>query len=217
MSRSDTALTVSRPSSADALAERPTYARARADGGPVFLHPRTGTLTGFINGVCKILLTLAVVGIVLIGGVFAVDQLDLAAEASSTASVPIAQDHSLELTQLRAEVALLTEQSLELRSELVMLTGQGGVLPKLVARLQEQRRINAAHANALRQLYGTTDLISASLPTFEESAANENLRSRPVQVTPVTRPKEETPKRVVLIPESGDPETAADNTTGGGN
>jgi hypothetical protein len=209
MSRPDTALAVIGSHHSDG------FAGARPASDPVFLHSNRGTLTGFVNGMCKILLTLAVLGIVTIGGVITLREMELTAEARSTALVTTLGTSNPELAGLRAEMALLTEQSSELRSELVMLTGQGGVLPKLVERLQEQRRINAAHANALRQLYGTTDLISASLPTFEESAANESVGSRPVQVTPVTRPAEEAPKRVVLIPEDGDPEVAAGNSSEG--
>jgi hypothetical protein len=211
MSRTDTALAVIAPHHSDGFAD------ARPTSDPVYLRPNRGRLTGFVDGMCKILLTLAVVGIVTIGGVIAVQEMDLSAEARSTGLMTTPETPNPELAELRAEMALLTEQSFELRSEFVMLTGQGGVLPKLVERLQEQRRINAAHADALRQLYGTTDLISASLPTFEESAGNENAGSRPVQVTPVTRTAEEAPKRVVLIPENGDPEVAADNMSEGGN
>jgi len=211
MSRPDRALAVIAPHHSDG------FAGAKPTSDPVFLHSNRGRLTDFVNGMCKILLTLAVVGIVTIGGVIAAHEMDLSAEARSTPLVTTPGIPNPELAHLRAEVALLTEQSFELRSELVMLTGQGGVLPKLVARLQEQRRINAAHANALRQLYGTTNLISASLPTFEESVGSENVGSRPVQVTPVTRPAAETSKRVVLIAEDGDPEVAADNSSEGDN
>ena len=210
MSRPETALAVMGPQHSD------TFAGARPASDPIFLPPRGGRLTGFVDGVCKILLTLTVVGVVTIGGVIAINELDLTAEAGSNALVITAEISDPGLADLQAEVAVLTEQSLAQRSELELLTGQGGVLPKLVARLQEQRRINAAHANALRQLYGTTDLISASLPTFEESAANDAVGSRPVQVTPVTRPAEEAPQRVVLIPE-GDPEAANDNASGSNN
>lgn len=210
MSRPERALAVMGPHHPD------SFARARRTSDPVFLHPQRSRLTGLIDGLCKILLTLAVVGVVTIGGVIAFHELDIAA-TGSTASVPAAEIPDSELADLQAEVAVLTEQALALRSELALLTGQGGVLPKLVERLQEQRRINAAHANALRQLYGTTDLISASLPTSEESAANESVGSRPVQVTPVPRTAEEAPKRVVLIPESGNPEVAADTTSEGDN
>ena len=211
MSRPDTALVVIAPHHSDG------FAGARRASDPVFLRQGSGRLTGFVNGTCKILLTLAVVGIVTIGGVVAVQEMGLSAEARSTGLMTTPETPNPELAELRAHMALLTEQSFELRSELVMLTGQGGVLPKLVERLQEQRGVNAALANALRQLYGTTNLISASLPTFEESAATESIGSRPVQVTPVTRPAEEAPKRVVLIPEDGDPEVAAGNSSEGDN
>ena len=77
--------------------------------------------------------------------------------------------------------------------------GQGGVLPKLVARLQEQRKVNGAHANAIRQLYSTTGLIGASLHSAADTAASEEIAGRPVQVTPVVAPQDQTPKRVVLI------------------
>ncbi|MCQ0090345.1 hypothetical protein [Roseovarius sp. M141] len=201
MYRSDTASGVSAPSPVDAFADRFTLARPGRVGGTVNVHARESTGTAFINGLCKVLLTLAVLGLVAIGGVFAFNVLDLKAKAGH-AVVEFADDQQArELDQLRSEVALLSEQSLELRSELALLTGQGGVLPKLVGRLQDQRKINGAHSNAIRQLYATTGLIGASLPAPDDGSASETAGSRPIQVTPVAVPVTDAPKRVVLIPD----------------
>lgn len=197
----DRALEVATPSQADAFADRFNFARASRDGGTVYMHTRESTFADFINGICKVLLALAVLGLVAIGGVFAFNALDLKAEAGPAVVGSASAQQSRELEELRSEVALLTEQSLALRSELALLTGQGGVLPKLVARLQDQRKVNGAHANAIQQLYSTTGLIGASLPLVDEGAASENVGSRPVQVTPVASTEPDTPKRVVLIPE----------------
>ncbi|WP_113913373.1 hypothetical protein [Roseovarius dicentrarchi] len=201
MARPNTALDVPAAIRADAYGEDFGFARSGRAAGTVYLHARDRTGTAFINGLCKVLLTLAVLGLVAIGGVFAFNALDLKAEAGH-AVVGTADDHQTrELVQLRSEVALLTEQSLALRSEMALLTGQGGVLPRFVARLQDQRKVNGAHSNAIRQLYSTIGLIGASLPAIDEGAASERAGSRPVQVTPVAAPVTDTPKRVVLIPD----------------
>lgn len=194
------ALDVTPISHADDFANRFQSARRTQDGSTIFLETRR-PVSDFINGLCKILFALAVLGLVVIGVVFAHHTLDLRAEAGPTIVGSADDQHTRELDELRSEVALLTEQSLALRSELALLTGQGGVLPKLVARLQEQRKVNGAHANAIRQLYSTTGLIGASLPLADEDAASENIGSRPVQVTPVASAEPDTPKRVILIPE----------------
>ncbi|PVA09054.1 hypothetical protein DC366_15970 [Pelagivirga sediminicola] len=165
------------------------------------MRARESTGTAFINGLCKVLLTFAVLGLVAIGGVFAFNALDRKTEAEEAVVEFAYHQQARELDQLRSEVTLLTEQSLELRSELALLTGQGGVLPRFVARLQDQRKVNGAHSNAIRQLYATTGLIGASLPAIDEGAASERAGSRPVQVTPVAAPVTDTPKRVVLIPD----------------
>lgn len=213
MFRSDRALDVAASSQANALADRFTFARAGPNEGTVYMHTRESTLADFITEICKILLALAVLGLVAIGGVFALNALDPLAEARPAVGVAANDQQNRELDQLRSEVALLTEQSLALRSELALLTGQGGVLPKLVARLQEQRKVNGVHSNAIRQLYSTTSQIGASLPLVEEGAASESIGSRPVKVTPVAAPNDDAPKHVVLIPE-GEIE-AQPNTEGG--
>jgi hypothetical protein len=213
MFRSDRALNIVAPSHSDDFAERFNFAHSRQDGSAVFMQTRKSLLTEFINGLCKILLTVAVLGLVGIGGVLALDEASLRTEAEPAVVASVINPQSRELNRLRSEVALLTEQSLELRSELALLTGQGGVLPRMVARLQEQRKVNGAHSNAIRQLYSTTGLISASLPLADEGATAESPGSRPVQVTPVAAPQADTPKRVVLISERG---TQAHPKTEGG-
>lgn len=197
---SERALDVTPISHADAFANRFQSARRTQDGTTILLETRR-PVADFINGMCKLLLALAVLGLVAIGSVFAFNALDLKAEAGPAVVGSVVDQQTRELNELRSEVALLTEQSLALRSELALLTGQGGVLPKLVARLQEQRKVNGAHANAIQQLYSTTGLIGASLPLVDEGAASESVGSRPVQVTPVASTEPDTPKRVVLIPE----------------
>lgn len=183
-------------------------------------------VTEILGSVSKTLLSLAVLALVVTGCIFAFHTFDLTAQADGAAgdyaqakpatNATMDQDQTAELTALRSEVALLTEQSLELRAELALLAGQDGVLPKLIARLQEQRRVNAAHSNALRQLYSTTGLIGASLPASNDNAQSaETIGSRPVQVTPVASAQEEAPRRVVLIPQ-GDDENQTQQNTGDG-
>jgi len=197
---SDRALDVTPISHADAFADRFQSARRTQDGSRIFLETRR-PVADFINGMCKLLLALAVLGLVAIGGVFTFNALDLKAEAGPAVVGSASDQQTRELDVLRSEVALLTEQSFALRSELALLTGQGGVLPKLVARLQDQRKVNGAHANAIQQLYSTTGLIGASLPLADEGAASENVGSLPVQVTPVAAAEPDIPQHVVLIPE----------------
>lgn len=179
------------------------------DGGSHHQRARRAAFTIVATGFYRIMLSLALLALVATGCIFALHTLDLTAQADT---VPVeavqasvtneAPDQIAEIAALRTEVALLTEQSLEVGAELALLTGQGGVLPQLIARLQEQRRINAAHADALRQLYSTTGLIGASLPSTEHNtAAAEPNGTRPVQVTPVASAQEDAPKRVVLIPQ----------------
>lgn len=213
MSRTDTALDAAAPTRGGAFGEDFGFARSGRDGGTVYRLARDRTGTAFINGLCKLLLTLAVLGLVAIGGVLAFNTLELKPEAAPVAVAVADDQRAHELDQLRSEVALLTEQSLALRSELALLTGQGGVLPKLVARLQDQRRVNGAHSNAIRQLYATTGLIGAALPLADEASASEDSGSRPVQVTPVATAAEDAPQRVVLIP---DRDAAATPDTEGG-
>lgn len=201
MFRSDRALNIVVPSHSDDFADRHDFARSRQAGDAVFMPPRRRSLTDFINGLCKILLTVSILGLIAVGGVLALDAAD-----RETETVPIALTSSIdpqtrELDQLRSEVALLTEQSLELRSEMALLMGQGGLLSKLVARLQKQRKVNGAHSNAIRHLYSTTGLIGASLQSAEDTAASDEIAGRPVQVTPVVAPQDQTPKRVVLVPD----------------
>ena len=213
MFQSDRALNVVVPSRSDNFADRHDFARSRQDGDAVFMQPRKRSLTDFVNCLCKILLTVSILGLIAIGGVLAHDAADLETETVPMAVTSSIDPQTRELDQLRSEVALLTEQSLELRSEMALLMGQGGLLPKLVARLQEQRNVNGAHSNAIRHLYSTTGLIGASLQFAEDTAASDEIAGRPVQVTPVVAPQEQTPKRVVLIP---DGETEARPNTEGG-
>lgn len=170
------------------------------------------SFTVVTSGLSKVALSFAVLALVGTGCFFAIQKLDLTAQAdtapavasqkSMTTGVP---DQTAEITALRSEVMLLTEQSMEMRAELALLTGQGGVLPQLITRLQEQRRINGAHEGALRDLYSTTGLTGAALPSGENGAADpELIGTRPVQVTPVAAAQDEAPKRVVLIPQDGD-------------
>ena len=178
----------------------------------MFMQHRKRPLTDFVYGLCKILLTVSILGLIAIGGVLALDAADLETETAPIAVTSSIDPHTRALDQLRSEVALLTEQSLELRSEMALLMGQGGLLPKLVARLQEQRKVNGAHSNAIRHLYSTTGLIGASLQSAEDTAASNEIAGRPVQITPVSAPQDDTPKRVVLIP---DGETAPQPNTEG--
>ncbi len=195
------ALNVRPISPADAFADRFQSARASRDGDTIFMERPETPLTGFINGFFKLSLGIAIFALVGVGSVFAYTTMQPRVDAAHVVVGSVAPDQTAELDALQSEVALLTEQSMAMRSELVLLTGRDGVLPKLVARLQEQRKVNGAHSNAIRQLYSTTGLIGASLPGLEEIAAPENFGSRPVQVTPVAAAQEDAPKRVVLIPE----------------
>ncbi|WP_299507405.1 hypothetical protein [uncultured Roseobacter sp.] len=197
-------------SHADAFADRFQSARRTQDGSTIFLEARR-PVADFINGLCKILFAVAVLGLVAIGGVITFNSLNLQAEAGPVVSRSAVEDRQArELDELRSEVALLTEQSMAMRAELVLLTGRDGVLPKLVSRLQEQRKVNGAYSNAIRQLYSTPGLIGASLPLADEGTTSESVGARPVQVTPVAASQEQdTPKRVVLIPE-GDAEADKD-------
>lgn len=199
--------------------EQPHAAAARWRGEGRFAHTDRSTFAVVTSGLSKIFLSLALLTLVGTGCLFAIQELDLTAQTDTTtpaiSQAPIATngfDQTAEITALRTDVALFTEQGMEMRSELAVLTGQGGVLPQLIARLQEQRRVNAAHANALRELYSTTGLISASLPSVENNAAtSEPVGTRPVQVTPVAVAQEDAPKRVVLIPQG---ETDTQGTPG---
>lgn len=213
MSRTDTALDVPASTRAGTFGEDFGFARSGRDGDTVYVQTRGRTGTAFINGLCKILLTLAVLGLVAIGGVLAFNTLGQTPVAPPVEATSANDRHAREIGALRSEVAALTEQGLALRTDLALLTGQGGVLPKLIARLQDQRRVNGAHSNAIRQLYATTGLIGASLPLADEASTSESAGSRPVQVTPVAAPVADSPQRVVLIPEQD--AGAGPNTEGG--
>lgn len=159
----------------------------------------------------RLVLVAAIVGAAVLVGRLALEDQGLTAQAETPAPFP---DQSAEIAALRAEVELLTRQSVEFRAELALLTGQGGVLAQMIAHLQDQRRINAAHETALRQLFATTGPIGASLPGAE-TAVPADLGGRPVQVTPVVRAEAETLQRVVLIPQGEAAEVPNSDGTGG--
>lgn len=213
MSESDRALNVMPVSHADSFADRFQSPRDTRNRSTIFLARPETPFAEFINGFFKLSLGLAILALVGIGSVFAINEMETRREIAPLVVASVATEQPVELAALRSEVALLSELSVEMRAELALLTGQGGVLPKLVLRWQDQRRVNAAHANAIQQLYSTTGLIGAALPSADDSAASDEITGRPVQVTPVVAPQADTPKRVVLIPE-GETE-ARPNTKGG--
>ena len=212
MSESDRALNVMPISHADTFADRFQSPRDTRNRSTIFLTRPETPLTEFINGFFKLSLGIAILALVGVGSVFAVNEMETQREIAPLVVASAAPEQSVELDALQTEVALLTEQSLEMRAELALLTGQGGVLPKLVVRWQDQRRVNAAHANAIQQLYATTSLIGTAMPPADAAASDEST-GRPVQVTSVVASQDDTPKRVVLIPEA---ETDVQPNTEGG-
>ena len=212
MSESDRALNVMPISHADSFADRFQSPRDTRNRSTIFLTRPETPLTEFINGFFKLSLGIAILALVGVGSVFAVNEMETQREIAPLVVASAAPEQSVELDALQTEVALLTEQSLEMRAELALLTGQGGVLPKLVVRWQDQRRVNAAHANAIQQLYATTSLIGTAMPPADAAASDEST-GRPVQVTSVVASQDDTPKRVVLIPEA---ETDVQPNTEGG-
>ena len=213
MSESDRALNVMPISHADTFADSFQSPRETQNRSTIFLVRPERPLTEFINSFFKLSLGIAVLALVGIGSVFAVNEMEPRREIAPLVVASVAPEQSAELVALRTEVALLTELGVEMRAELALLTGQGGILPKLVLRWQDQRRVNAAHANAIQQLYSTTGLIGAALPSADDATASDDITGRPVQVTPVVAPQDDTPKRIVLIPEG---ETDAQPNTEGG-
>ena len=213
MSESDRALNVMPISHADTFADSFQSPRETQNRSTIFLVRPERPLTEFINDFFKLSLGIAVLALVGIGSVFAVNEMEPRREIAPLVVASVAPEQSAELVALRTEVALLTELGVEMRAELALLTGQGGILPKLVLRWQDQRRVNAAHANAIQQLYSTTGLIGAALPSADDATASDDITGRPVQVTPVVAPQDDTPKRIVLIPEG---ETDAQPNTEGG-
>lgn len=213
MSESDRALNVMPISHADTFADSFQSPRDTQNRSTIFLVRPERPLTEFINSFFKLSLGIAVLALVGIGSVFAVNEMEPRREIAPLVVASVAPEQSAELVALRTEVALLTELGVEMRAELALLTGQGGILPKLVLRWQDQRRVNAAHANAIQQLYSTTGLIGAALPSADDATASDDITGRPVQVTPVVAPQDDTPKRIVLIPEG---ETDAQPNTEGG-
>lgn len=157
---------------------------------------------------CRLVFVAALAGAIVIGVRLLLDDPGLSAAAETPQITSFVPDQSAEIAALRAEVDLLTQQSMELRAELALLTGQRGVLSQMIGHLQEQRRVNAAHSNALRQLFSTPGVIGAALPGRGDTP-QEDLGARPVQVTPVNRPETETPQRVVLIPQEDTAEEGA--------
>ena len=200
-------------SHADTFAERFQSPRDTQNRSTIFLARPETPLAEFINGFFKLSFGIAILALVGIGSVFAVNEMETRREIAPLVVASAAPEQSAELVALQTEVALLTELGVEMRAELALLTGQGGVLPKLVASWQDQRRVNAAHANAIQQLYSTTSLIGAALPSADDAAASDEITGRPIQVTPVVAPQDDTPKRVVLIPEA---ETDVQPNTEGG-
>lgn len=118
------------------------------------------------------------------------------AAAAGTASA------TTEINQLRAEVDYLLQQEKALRAEIQLLTNPGGVLPQLIDQVKRQRAVNAAHGNAIRQLFSTSELIGSPRPALADGSAHFAAdRPQRVQVTPITsNPGLKTPENSTMPP-----------------
>jgi len=105
------------------------------------------------------------------------------------------------IARLESEIADLKQHDTKLQEELSTLIGPGGVLPQLVSRLRDQRRINASNAGALQQLFGITNTLNSTQDVFAETPEVPIHGSRPVQVTPVRSVETDEPARVVVTPD----------------
>jgi hypothetical protein len=105
------------------------------------------------------------------------------------------------IARLESEIAGLKQHDTTLQEELAALIDPGGVLPQLVSRLRDQRRINASNAGALQQLFGITNTLNSTQDVFAETPEAPIHGSRPVQVTPVRSTVINEPARVVVTPD----------------
>lgn len=161
----------------------------------------------FFAGMAKVLFALSLLLAVGTVCIYGFNRMGLGdAEAHSDARALAGQ-----VRHLASEVEYLSQQERMLRSELALLTGDDGVLPKLIERLKQQRDVNTANSAAIRQLYSAGMTNGGALPTshfatqVQTPASDGPLR---VQVTPVrTDPPEieinkpgEEADRVVVTP-----------------
>jgi hypothetical protein len=113
--------------------------------------------------------------------------------------VIVHQPPPVDLRPIEARLAALSEENRLLRAELDGIAGPGGVLPRIVERLQVARQESAAHRAAIQQL------LSEPEATNGFDAAPQDTGARPVQVTPVRVPEEEASRTVIVTPSAAAP------------
>ena len=135
----------------------------------------------FYSGVAKILAALTVFMVVGFGCIYGFNKLQPASSAGAATS-----SMATETNRLRSDVAYLLQQEQALRAEIQLLTQPGGVLPQLIDQTKRQRAVNAAHANAIHQLFSSSSLIGNPVSGSADGPAPYAVdRPQRVQVTPV--------------------------------
>ncbi|WP_136661475.1 hypothetical protein [Nitratireductor sp. XY-223] len=135
----------------------------------------------FYSGIARIVAALTVFTVVGFGCIYAFNKPDPASCAGAGTD-----SMASEINRLRSDVAYLLQQEQALRAEIRLLTQSGGVLPRLIDRIKRHRAVNASHANAIHQLFSSSNLTGNPVPGSADGPSPFAVdRPQRVQVTPV--------------------------------
>lgn len=166
-------------------------------------HNRTspaspGAWTDFVP---KLLLSISVLTLALTGSFIAWERFGQAEPVAVAAGFPSAvADH--ERAAVLERLSTLSEETRALRVELDGIVGPGGVLSRMVERLQEGHRNDVAHRAAIDQLL----VLVRRQGVLSGSAGREDPAAvtGPVEVTPIRTDGSSRPVHVIVTP-SDDP------------
>ncbi|GFE66968.1 hypothetical protein KIN_40420 [Litoreibacter roseus] len=117
--------------------------------------------------------------------------------AQTSEPVEAVETVRFDIAPLERDLNALVQDNLALRAELEALSGRDGVLPRIIAQLQEGRRLDATYGAAIQQLLaGGLQLRDEPAGVGAYAATQQNL---PVQVTPISVGTDQ-PQRVVVTP-----------------
>ena len=172
--------------------------RAQSDGGSLN-HSYSRGLLALLP---KVLFSLSALVVSVTASLIAWEHLgpsDLAAAAASQTSQlaePLPTNVSLRLANLESK-------NRALRAELDGLVGPGGVLPRIIERLQEEKRVEAIHQAAIDQLFQL--MARKNVLSVGETQALGDENGAPVSVTHVGAAEMDRPVRVIVTPNTETP------------
>ncbi|WP_029066144.1 hypothetical protein [Labrenzia sp. DG1229] len=120
------------------------------------------------------------------------------AEPATLSSVQLSNQSQPNWDVVTRQLADLAGDNRMLRSELDGLVGPGGVLPRIIERLQEDKRIDAAHRAAIDQLFALGTQRGTLSASPDRITAVQS--GGPVEVTPISAAEAGHPQRVIVTP-----------------